>query len=348
MALKRGKQTYLFQHPAAIRSFAAIGSKREGEGPLGEFFDTIDPDSTFGQKSWERAESRLHHDTVELAVKKAGLSYADLDCLLAGDLLNQCIGATFGVRELGIPYLGIYGACSNMAEGLLLSAFLAESGLRYLGVSTASHFCTAERQYRFPLEYGGQRTPTSQWTVTGGGAVVVAGAAAQTPDQAGPWIQAAAIGTIEDKGIKDAANMGAAMAPAAAATILGFLSDTATTPEDYDLILTGDLGQVGSDLLYELATREGVDLRSRHTDCGLLIYDRDRQDVHAGGSGCGCCASVLCSYILPSLREGRVKRVLFAATGALLSPTSTQQGESIPSIAHAVYLTSQKEDLPWN
>ena len=348
MALKRGKQTYLFQHPAAIRSFAAIGSKREGEGPLGEFFDTIDPDSTFGQKSWERAESRLHHDTVELAVKKAGLSYADLDCLLAGDLLNQCIGATFGVRELGIPYLGIYGACSNMAEGLLLSAFLAESGLRYLGVSTASHFCTADRQYRFPLEYGGQRTPTSQWTVTGGGAVVVAGAAAQTPDQAGPWIQAAAIGTIEDKGIKDAANMGAAMAPAAAATILGFLSDTATTPEDYDLILTGDLGQVGSDLLYELATREGVDLRSRHTDCGLLIYDRDRQDVHAGGSGCGCCASVLCSYILPSLREGRVKRVLFAATGALLSPTSTQQGESIPSIAHAVCLTSQKEDLPWN
>ena len=347
MALKRGKQTYLFQHPAAIRSFAAIGSKREGEGPLGEFFDTIDPDSTFGQKSWERAESRLHHDTVELAVKKAGLSYADLDCLLAGDLLNQCIGATFGVRELGIPYLGIYGACSNMAEGLLLSAFLAESGLRYLGVSTASHFCTAERQYRFPLEYGGQRTPTSQWTVTGG-AVVVAGAAAQTPDQAGPWIQAAAIGTIEDKGIKDAANMGAAMAPAAAATILGFLSDTGTTPEDYDLILTGDLGQVGSDLLYELAIREGVDLRSRHTDCGLLIYDRDRQDVHAGGSGCGCCASVLCSYILPSLREGRVKRVLFAATGALLSPTSTQQGESIPSIAHAVCLTSRKEDLPWN
>ena len=348
MALKRGKQTYLFQHPAAIRSFAAIGSKREGEGPLGEFFDTIDPDSTFGQKSWERAESRLHHDTVELAVKKAGLSYADLDCLLAGDLLNQCIGATFGVRELGIPYLGIYGACSNMAEGLLLSAFLAESGLRYLGVSTASHFCTAERQYRFPLEYGGQRTPTSQWTVTGGGAVVVAGATAQTPDQARPWIQAAALGTIEDKGIKDAANMGAAMAPAAAATILGFLSDTGTTPEDYDLILTGDLGQVGSDLLYELATREGVDLRSRHTDCGLLIYDRDRQDVHAGGSGCGCCASVLCSYILPSLREGRVKRVLFAATGALLSPTKTQQGESIPSIAHAVCLTSRKEDLPWN
>lgn len=348
MAIKRGKQTYLFQHPAAVQSFAAIGSKREGEGPLGEYFDTINPDSTFGQKSWERAESRLHHDTVELAVKKAGLSYADLDCLLAGDLLNQCIGATFGVRELGIPYLGIYGACSNMAEGLLLASFLAESGLGHLGVSTASHFCTAERQYRFPLEYGGQRPPTSQWTVTGGGAVVVTGPAAQQPGQAGPWIQAAAIGTIEDKGIQDAANMGAAMAPAAAATILGFLSDTGTTPEDYGLILTGDLGQVGSDLLYELAIREGVDLRPRHTDCGLLIYDRDRQDVHAGGSGCGCCATVLCSYILPALRAGRVKRVLFAATGALLSPTSTQQGESIPGIAHLICLTAQKEDLPWN
>lgn len=252
------------------------------------------------------------------------------------------------MRELGIPYLGIYGACSNMAEGLLLASFLAESGLGHLGVSTASHFCTAERQYRFPLEYGGQRPPTSQWTVTGGGAVVVTGPDAQQPGQAGPWIQAAAIGTIEDKGIQDAANMGAAMAPAAAATILGFLSDTGTTPEDYDLILTGDLGQVGSDLLYELAIREGVDLRPRHTDCGLLIYDRDRQDVHAGGSGCGCCATVLCSYILPALRAGRVKRVLFAATGALLSPTSTQQGESIPGIAHLICLTAQKEDLPWN
>lgn len=299
MALKRGKQTYLFQHPAAIQSFAAIGSKREGEGPLGEFFDTIDPDSTFGQKSWERAESRLHHDTVELAVKKAGLSYADLDCLLAGDLLNQCIGATFGVRELGIPYLGIYGACSNMAEGLLLSAFLAESGLRYLGVSTASHFCTAERQYRFPLEYGGQRTPTSQWTVTGGGAVVVAGAAAQTPDQAGPWIQAAAIGTIEDKGIKDAANMGAAMAPAAAATILGFLSDTGTTPEDYDLILTGDLGQVGSDLLYELATREGLWICAPGTPTAVCssMTGTGRMSTPAGRAAAAvprCCAAISC------------------------------------------------------
>lgn len=333
MAIKRGKQTYLFQHPAAVQSFAAIGSKREGEGPLGEYFDTINPDSTFGQKSWERAESRLHHDTVELAVKKAGLSYADLDCLLAGDLLNQCIGATFGVRELGIPYLGIYGACSNMAEGLLLASFLAESGLGHLGVSTASHFCTAERQYRFPLEYGGQRPPTSQWTVTGGGAVVVTGPAAQQPGvRAGPWIQAAAIGTIEDKGIQDAANMGAAMAPAAAATILGFLSDTGTTPEDYDLILTGDLGQVGSDLLYELALREGVDLRPR-------AHRLRPAHLRPGPAGCPCrgfggaaavppcCAAISCRQ----LRAGRVKRVLFAATAPCSAPPAPSRGNPFPA-----------------
>ena len=334
MALKRGKQTYLFQHPAAIRSFAAIGSKREGEGPLGEFFDTIDPDSTFGQKSWERAESRLHHDTVELAVKKAGLSYADLDCLLAGDLLNQCIGATFGVRELGIPYLGIYGACSNMAEGLLLSAFLAESGLRYLGVSTASHFCAAERQYRFPLEYGGQRTPTSQWTATASGAAILG------QNVSPPYIRAVCVGTIEDKGIKDQNNMGAAMAPAAFETLRRFFEDTGTNPDNYDLILTGDLGKVGSRLLDDLMQREGYHIGGKHSDCGLLLYDSNKQDVHAGGSGAGCCASVLCSYILPSIREGRLKKVLFIATGALLSPTSVQQGESIPSVAHLVHFSS--------
>ena len=335
MALKRGKQTYLFQHPAAIRSFAAIGSKREGEGPLGEFFDTIDPDSTFGQKSWERAESRLHHDTVELAVKKAGLSYADLDCLLAGDLLNQCIGATFGVRELGIPYLGIYGACSNMAEGLLLSAFLAESGLRYLGVSTASHFCTAERQYRFPLEYGGQRTPTAQWTVTGSGACVV-GQNGQPP-----FVRAVTVGTVADLGITDINNMGAAMAPAAAQTLCQYFADTGHKPEDFDLILTGDLGFVGSRLLERLMQAEGYPMAKLHNDCGLMIYDRLTQDVHAGGSGCGCAASVLCSFILPQIACHRLKNVLFLATGALMSPTSVQQGESIPGIAHLLHLSDQ-------
>lgn len=338
-----------FAAPPVILASASVVGKKEGEGPLHDCFDSVSQDTYFGTKSWEQAESDMLRQCFDLVCQKAGLPPEQLDYVLSGDLLNQCVGSAYAMRDIGVPYLGLYGACSTMAESLSLAAMLIDGGYaEHAAALTSSHFCSAERQYRFPLEYGGQRTPTSQWTVTGGGAVVVAGAAAQTPDQAGPWIQAAAIGTIEDKGIKDAANMGAAMAPAAAATILGFLSDTGTTPEDYDLILTGDLGQVGSDLLYELATREGVDLRSRHTDCGLLIYDRDRQDVHAGGSGCGCCASVLCSYILPSLREGRVKRVLFAATGALLSPTSTQQGESIPSIAHAVCLTSRKEDLPWN
>lgn len=338
MALKRGKQTYLFQHPAAIRSFAAIGSKREGEGPLGEFFDTIDPDSTFGQKSWERAESRLHHDTVELAVKKAGLSYADLDCLLAGDLLNQCIGATFGLREMGIPFVGIYGACSNMAEGLALSALMVDGGAMKKTIAvTSSHFCTAERQYRFPLEYGGQRPLTAQWTVTGSGAAIVGERVSP------PYIKAVTLGCIEDLGIKDANNMGAAMAPAAAATIKRFFEDTCTVPDNYDLILTGDLGQVGSDLLHQLLEREGYHLGKKQADCGLLIYDRETQDVHAGGSGCGCSASVLCSYILPAVKDGRIKNMLFVATGALLSPTSVQQGESIPGIAHLIHLSADDD-----
>ncbi len=336
MATKQGKQTYLLDHPPAITGFAAIGSKKEGEGPLGQYFDIINFDSTFSQKSWEKAESQMVHDTVELAVKKAGLSYQDIDCIFTGDLLNQCIASTFGIRELGIPYLGIYGACSTMAEGLMLAAFLADGGgMRNIIASTGSHFCTAERQYRFPLEYGGQRPPTSQWTVTGSGAAIVTAEPA-----AGPRIRAVTVGTIEDKGIKDAANMGAAMAPAAAATIQQFFADTGTGPEEYDLILTGDLGQVGSDLLYELLLRENIDIREKHTDCGLLIYDRDKQDVHAGASGCGCCASGLCSYILPAVQAGRLRRLLFIATGALLSPTSTQQGESIPSVAHLVYITA--------
>lgn len=335
MALKRGKQTYLFQHPAAIQSFAAIGSKREGEGPLGEFFDTIDPDSTFGQKSWERAESRLHHDTVELAVKKAGLSYADLDCLLAGDLLNQCIGATFGVRELGIPYLGIYGACSNMAEGLLLSAFLAESGLRYLGVSTASHFCTAERQYRFPLEYGGVRTPTAQWTVTGSGALILGAAGS------GPRVTMVTTGKIADAGITDANNMGAAMAPAAYETLKAHFADTGRTPDYYDLIVTGDLGKIGHTVVTRLFQNDGIELEGLYTDCGLLIYDLEGQDVHAGGSGCGCSAAVLAGHLLKLLAGGQIRRLLFAATGALMSPTASMQGESIPGISHAVAIETQ-------
>ena len=342
MATPIGGRSYLFVRPPVLRGWAAVGSKREGEGPLGGEFDAIEPDSTFGQKSWERAESFLHHKVLELAVAKAGLSYADLRAILAGDLLDQCTGSTFAVRELNVPYLGIYGACSTMAEGLFLAGFLTEGGMAPVAVSTASHFCTAERQYRFPLEYGGQRTPTSQWTATGGGAVVLGGEGGS-----GPVLLGGTAGAVEDLGIKDAANMGAAMAPAAAATLGRFFADTGTVPADYDLVVTGDLGAVGSELLYALTEREGLQLRGHHTDCGLLLYDRERQDVHAGGSGCGCCASVLCAHLLPALAAGELRRIVFAATGALLSPTSSQQGESIPGVCHAVCLAAGEEDSLW-
>lgn len=344
MDVKRlSRQTCRFLQPPGVVSFAAVAGKLEGEGPLGGCFDAVGTDAFCGKKTWEQGEAQMQADALRLALQKGGLAAEDVDCAFAGDLLNQNIGATFALRDFNIPFYGVYGACSTMGETLSLAAMAVASGaVRMAAAQTSSHFCTAERQYRMPLPYGSQRSPTAQWTATAAGCCIL-GAQAE-----GPYITHVTRGRIVDLGVTDMTNMGAAMAPAAFDTLQAVFRDTGTVPGDYDLILTGDLGQVGSDLLYELAIREGVDLRSRHTDCGLLIYDRDRQDVHAGGSGCGCCASVLCSYILPSLREGRIKRVLFAATGALLSPTSTQQGESIPSIAHAVCLTSRKEDLPWN
>ena len=342
MAARRG-DTLLFERMPVIASHAAVGGKKEGEGPLAAEFDELFPDNNCGQANWETAEKILQLRAVRLCLKKAHATEKQVSLVLAGDLQAQCTASSYALRELHLPFVGLFGACSTMAEALGLGAALCSAGLADgLLAMTSSHFCAAERQFRTPLSYGAVRTPTAQWTATAAGCCIL-GAQAE-----GPYITHVTRGRIVDLGVTDMTNMGAAMAPAAFDTLQAVFRDTGTVPGDYDLILTGDLGQVGSDLLYELATREGVDLRSRHTDCGLLIYDRDRQDVHAGGSGCGCCASVLCSYILPSLREGRVKRVLFAATGALLSPTSTQQGESIPSIAHAVCLTSRKEDLPWN
>ncbi len=261
--------------------------------------------------------------------------------LFAGDLLNQCTGSAYGLRELGIPFMGLYGACSTMAESLCAAGLFVEEGLagRALAV-TSSHFCSAERQFRFPLEYGGQRPPTAQWTATASGAVVV--------EKTGkpPFIRGISIGKMVDLGITDANNMGAAMAPAAAETIRTFLEESKTRPEDYDRILTGDLGKVGSQLLAELLERDGVSLAGRHDDCGLLLFDPERQDVHAGGSGCGCSAAVLCGSILPELAEGLYGDVLFAATGALMSPTAVQQGESIPGICHLLRLISRLPDHP--
>ncbi len=340
MATRIGTYTLRLDKPTSIISFAAAGSRKESEGPLGKYFDCINEDSTFGEKTWEKAESTLQKCAVTKALKKAFLTPGDIDLMLAGDLLNQCIGSTYGARQMGIPYLGLYGACSTMAESLLLAALLTEGGMGHRCLAaTSSHFCSAERQFRFPLEYGGQRTPTAQWTVTGAGACI-------TALQSGPpYIREVTIGTIEDYGICDINNMGAAMAPAAYATLSHYFHDTGTKPGDFDLILTGDLGVIGSQLLHQLMDEAKLSITANHKDCGLLIYDRIEQDVHAGGSGCGCAATVLCSYILPQIQEGSLKDVLFMATGAMMSPTSVQQGETIPAIAHLLHLshTSGKE-----
>lgn len=336
MARRLGKYTLELDKPTSIIDCAAIGSKKESEGPLAEYFDQLSEDSTFKQQSWEKAESKMLGDTITLALSKTNLASTDIDAVLTGDLLNQCIGSTFGLREFGIPHIGLYSACATMTEAMGIGSLMLEvGGFSNVIAATASHFCSAERQYRFPLEYGGQRPPTSQWTVTGAGAAVLSHAAE------GPFITRVHFGCIEDKGIKDANNMGGAMAPAATMTLKNFLHDTGEKPENYDLILTGDLGYIGSDLLYELMDREGYDIRRNHSDCGKLIYNREEQDVHGGGSGCGCCASVFCSYIMSMLRDKKIKRMLFIATGALLSPTSTLQGESIPAVAHLIEIITK-------
>lgn len=324
-----GKRTIIFENKPRIISYGSVVGKKEHEGPLSNEFDSYTTDSFFGEKSFEKAESRLQKTAVQTALDKAGLTPDDIDNIFAGDLLNQCIGSSFGLRSFGIPFIGLYGACSTMALSAGLAAVFIDSGAAERTVSvTSSHFCSAERQYRFPLNYGSQRTPTAQWTVTGSGALILG------KDGGDIYISSVTFGEIEDLNIKDANNMGAAMAPAAAGTLLNFFKDTETKPDDYDIIFTGDLGYVGTNLLYELLEREGIDIRCRHSDCGTLIFDREKQDVHAGGSGCGCSASVLCSYIMHRLEKGDFGNILFMSTGALMSPTSSFQGESIPGIAH--------------
>ena len=337
MVRRLGKQTVQLERKPAVLSYAAVGGMKEGEGPLGHGFDSISEDSYFGEASWEKAESRMLRECFALACSKGRLSPAELDAVLAGDLLNQCVSSAFAMKDSGLPYWGLYGACSTMAEGLALGSLLLESGFgARLCALTGSHFCSAERQYRFPLEYGGQRTPTSQWTVTGAGAVILGNAAH------GTRVTHVTVGRIVDAGVADATHMGGAMAPAAFDTLQAHFHETGRSPADYDAIFTGDLGALGHDLLEGLFRREGIKLGPLYMDCGVLIYDLAAQDVGAGGSGCGCCASVLCAQILPALEKGIWKRVLFAATGALLSPTSSQQGESIPGICHALAL--ERED----
>ena len=331
---KRGRQSFALSDPPVITAWASVAGKKESEGPLAHTFDLKSQDAYFGQKTWEQGEKQMQKLALEKLAEKAGVKLSDLDLVFSGDLLNQCIGSSFTLRNLGIPHLGLYGACSTMAESLLLSSMAVGGGFADRVVAmTSSHFASSERQYRFPLGYGGQRTPTAQWTVTGSGAAMVCA------QGKGPKITACTIGTVTDLGIKDANNMGAAMAPAAYATIRAHFDDLHTGPEDFDLIVTGDLGQLGKEMLLELARRDGVSLGGKLTDCGCLVFDNTKQDVHAGGSGCGCSAITLCGYLLGQLSTGKLKKILFCGTGALLSPTSTQQGLPIPGVCHAVCIT---------
>ena len=335
MARKLGQQTIVPDQSITVLSAGCAVGKKEGEGPLRQYFDHIDTDDTFGQDSWENAEIAMQKCALSQALDKAALTAGQLDWLFAGDLLNQCVCSSFAARDLSLPFFGLYGACSTMGEGLCLSSLVLDGGGgQRAAVLSSSHFCSAERQYRTPLEYGCQRTPTAQWTVTGSGAVIL------SRGGTGPRITHITPGKIVDKGIRDTNNMGAAMAPAAWDTIRTHLNDTGRAPGFYDLIVTGDLGRLGSELLKELARRDGVTL-DRHADCGLLIFEPNIQDVHCGGSGCGCCASVLASFLLPGLRDGKWKNILFCPTGALHSPTTAFQGESIPGISHAVAISAE-------
>lgn len=330
------KSTKFMSTQPSVISSAAVGGKKEGEGPLAEYFDKINDDPYLSEKTYEKGESQLQKQAMLHCLEKAELDASDIDILFGGDLLNQCVGTTYGVRCFEMPFLGVYSACSTMTEGLVLASLFVDKAITSNAMAvTSSHFCTAERQYRFPLDYGGQRSPTSQWTATAGGALIVAA------HGSAPFVRACTIGKIVDLGVSDANNMGAAMAPAAYTTIKAFFDDTQMQPSDFDYIVTGDLGKVGSRLLCELMKNDGRDICSNHKDCGMMLYDFDSQDVHAGGSGCGCAGSVLCGYFLPKLKTGEIKNILFAATGALMSPTVNQQGESIPSISHLVWLSHE-------
>lgn len=333
-----GTQTIKLLNPVSIRSCACIAGQKEGQGPLAKYYDKIMDDAEWGEDTWEKAESKMQKTALMRAVEKGRVEIKDMDYIFAGDLLNQCISSTFAFRDFGVPFLGVYGACSTMAETLGLASAMIDGDFANLCAAvTSSHFCTAERQYRFPLEYGGQRPPTAQWTVTGSGAVVL------EKNGDGPFVTHFTAGRIIDAGISDANNMGAAMAPAAADTLTAHFRDTERLPEYYDLILTGDLGRVGKSIAVDILSDEGFDLSENYNDCGCMVFDIDKQDTHAGGSGCGCGAITLCGYIMDMLKAGVANNILFVGTGALLSPTSSMQGESIPCVAHAIAISNGKE-----
>ena len=335
---KRGKQSFILPQPVIITAWASVAGKKEASGPLGTSFDITVSEAHAGQSTWEQGEQRMQQLALDTVLKKGNLEKNRLDAVFSGDLLNQCIGSSFALRNQNIPHIGLYGACSTMAESLMAAAMFVGGGYGSTAVAmTSSHFASSERQYRFPLGYGGQRPPTAQWTVTGAGAALIAAAGT------GPKIESCTLGTVCDFNITDANNMGAAMAPAAFQTIRAHFEDLNTGPDDFDLIVTGDLGQLGKELLLEIARQEGLCLGGKLTDCGCMIFDNTTQDVHSGGSGCGCSAITLCGELLNKLQAGKLKRILFCGTGALLSPTSTQQGLPIPGVCHAVSIHTGRE-----
>jgi len=339
MNKRSGKSTVVFEDPPVILSSASIVGKKEGEGPLKDLFDLIEEDAMLGMDTWEEAESTFQKKAAEKVLEKACLSKKDIQYIFSGDLLGQLIATSFGLMDLEIPLVGIYGACSTMGEALALGSMAVDGGFadKILAI-TSSHFASAEKQFRFPLDYGNQRPLSATWTITGSGSAILGKGDVKSKDK--PVITSATIGKIVDLGIKDSMNMGASMAPAACDTIYQNLADLGRQPEDYDKIITGDLGYVGQELLIKLLGDKGFDIKKQHTDCGIEIFDRETQDTHSGGSGCGCSAVTLSAYILPKLLSGEWKRVLFVPTGALLSSVSFNEGQSVPGIAHGIVLES--------
>lgn len=335
---KIGQQTVRFAAPPSIAGYGNAVGKKEGQGPLASYFDYTGQDDSFSEKSWEKAETAMQKMALNYALEKAGLQPGQLDYIFAGDLLNQCIATSYSLRARDVPFFGLYGACSTMAESMSLGAMLLDGGFgTHIAAMTSSHFCSAERQYRNPLEYGGQKPPTAQWTTTGSGAVIL------SRDGKGPYLTHVTTGKVIDKGITDANNMGAAMAPAAFSTLRAHFRDTGRSPSFYDLIVTGDLGSLGKEIVLDFFAQDGIKLKN-YDDCGVLLFDPQRQDVHAGASGCGCSAVVLTGYLLRQMALGKLKNLLFCGTGALHSPTATMQGESIPGICHAVAITTQSQE----
>ncbi len=344
-----GKASISFTNPVFIQSCASVVGPKEGNGPLKNCFDMICDDPMFGEKTWETAESTLQKEAATLAIGKAGLTPGDIRFVFAGDLLAQTIASSFGIAEMGIPFFGLYGACSTMGESLSLGAMAVSAGYGpYILCATSSHFATAEKEFRFPLGYGCQRPLSATWTVTGSGACILSAEAPMSRDTAGfsplrsdhgyAAVTGTTSGKVVDYGFRDSLNMGACMAPAACDTIWQHLTDFERSPSDYDAILTGDLGLVGQQILLDLLIEKKTDLTSVHQDCGLLIYDNEKQDTHSGGSGCGCSASVLAAYILPRVASGYWKRILFVPTGAMLSKVSFNEGTPVAGIAHAVVI----------